>query len=126
MFAVIYRFKLKAHQEEEYIKHWNKIASYFIEKRGAIGSCLHKGGDNLWVAYSRWPDKATRDAAWPGDNVPNQELPQEIKETINKMQAIKESNQDLKQYEEICLDVVDDLLLNNSFLVEEKTLQARL
>lgn len=41
MFAVIYQFKLKPHQETTYKKCWSKIADYFLEKRGAIGSCLH-------------------------------------------------------------------------------------
>lgn len=78
-----------------------------------MGSCLHKGNDNLGVAYSRWPDKATRDAAWPGDNAPNEELPKDIRDTIQKMQAIKEENKDLENYDEICLNVVEDLLLSS-------------
>lgn len=110
MFAVIYRFKLKPHQEAVYQECWSIIVNYFIEKRGAIGSCLHKGKDGLWVAYSRWPDKATRDASWPGDDEPNQELSTDIREVILKMQAIKEENHDLEQYEEICLEVVEDKL----------------
>lgn len=112
MFAVVYRFRLKPHQEMVYQECWNKIVDYFIEKRGAIGSCLHKGEDELWVAYSRWPDKATRDAAWPGDDEPNEALPNIIKEAIQTMQAIKAENQDVEQYDEICLEVVTDKLLN--------------
>lgn len=114
MFAVIYRFKLKPHQETIYKECWEKIVNYFIEKRGAIGSCLHKGTDGLWVAYSRWPDKATRDASWPGENEPSQELPQEIRDVILKIQALKEENQDLEQYEEICLEVIEDRLVKNN------------
>lgn len=114
MFAVIYRFKLKPHQEKSFRQYWNKIAIYFSEKRGALGSCLHKGEDGLWVAYSRWPDKKTRDAAWPGDDVPNEELPEDICDTIQKIQAIKAENKDLKQYDEICLEVIEDLLLKES------------
>jgi hypothetical protein len=112
MFAVIYRFKLKPHQETIYQQYWYKIATYFVEKRGAIGSCLHKGENSLWVAYSRWPDKATRDASWPGDDAPNEDLPKDIYDTIQKIQAIKEENKDLENYDEICLEVVEDLLLN--------------
>jgi hypothetical protein len=114
MFAVIYRFKLKPHQEASYQQLWHKIATYFTEHRRAIGSCLHKGEDDLWVAYSRWPDKATRDSAWPGDNAPNEELPKDIRETIQKIQAIKLENQDLEIYDDICLEVVEDLLLNQA------------
>ena len=54
MFAVIYRFKLKPHQESIYKECWDKIVKYFVESRGAIGSCLHKGEDGLWVVYLRW------------------------------------------------------------------------
>ncbi len=110
MFAVIYRFKLKSHQEAAYQNYWRTIANYFIEKCGALGSCLHKGADGLWVAYSRWPDKQTRDAAWPGEDTPNQILPTEIQDTIRKIQLIKEENQALENYDEICLEVIEDLL----------------
>lgn len=111
MFAVIYRFHLKPHQEALYQELWHTIATYFVQYRGAIGSCLHKGDNGLWVAYSRWLNKATRDAAWPGDNAPNEELPQAIRETIQQMQIIKQENDDLENYDEICLEVVEDLLL---------------
>jgi hypothetical protein len=114
MFAVIYRFQLQPEQEEEYQKLWRKIACYFVEKRGAIGSCLHKGADGLWVAYSRWPDKITRDASWPSDDAPNDELPNDVKDIITSMQAIKQANKDLPQYDEICLDVIEDLCFQNS------------
>lgn len=110
MFAVIYRVKLKPHQEKEYQECWRMIADYFVEYRGAIGSCLHKTNDGLWVAYSRWPSKAMRDASWPGDNAPNEELPEEIREVIKKMQKFKEENKELEQYDELCMDVVEDLL----------------
>lgn len=111
MFAVIYRFKLKPHQEAVYKSCWNTLAKYFIEKRGAIGSCLHKGDDGLWVAYSRWPTRAIRDASWPGEDSPSEELPQFIQEVIQEIQCIKKENEDFEQYDEICLDVVSDKLL---------------
>lgn len=114
MFAVIYKFKLKAHQEEAYQRHWHEIASYFIKNRGAIGSCLHKAEDGLWVAYSRWPDRATRDASWPGDETPNSNLPIEVKYAIEQIQALKKENSVLEADipdSELCLEVVEDLLL---------------
>ena len=112
MLAVIYKFKLQSHQEVLYQHHWNKIAQFFIEHRGAIGSVLHKGDAGLWIAYSRWPDKATRDASWPGEESPNKDLPEDIGNSIKLMQAIKKENSHLiDDYEEICLDVVSDLLV---------------
>lgn len=111
MIAVIYRFMLKPHQEDIYKKYWHELASYFIAHRGALGSCLHKSSDGLWVAYSRWPDKATRDASWPKEAIISQELPHSIADLIRKMQAIQQENTDLHSYDEICLEVIDDLLL---------------
>lgn len=110
MFAVIYRFILQPHQEQAYRECWRIIATYFKTYRGAIGSSLHKGENGIWVAYSRWPDRATRDASWPGEEVPNEVLPLHIRETIQKMQAIKEENEALEQFDEIILEVMDDLL----------------
>ena len=115
MFAVIYKFKLKAHQEDLYRHHWERIASFFIESRGAIGSCLHKGDNGLWIAYSRWPDKATRDASWPGENTPNGELSEDIINSIKIMQTIKKENSDMEDdYEEFGLNIVNDLLCSPS------------
>lgn len=57
MFAVIYRGYVKPNKEKEYRQLWHQIATYFVEKRGALGSCLHKTKEGLWLAYSRWPDK---------------------------------------------------------------------
>ncbi|WP_299494379.1 hypothetical protein [uncultured Shewanella sp.] len=110
MFAVIYRFSLRPEQEAIYQECWAKVAHYFIEQCCAIGSSLHKGEDDLWVAYSRGPNKATRDKAWPGTESPSDTLPVDICRAIEHMQQIKKSNQDLLQYDEICLEVVNDLL----------------
>ena len=110
MFAVIYRFYLQPHQEEQYRKCWDKLTDYFVEERSAIGSCLHKSDDGLWVAYSRWPDKATRDASWPGDDAPSDVLPNEIKDIIKTMQKFKEENKQLEKFDEICMEVLNDKL----------------
>lgn len=47
MFAVIYRAYIKSGYEAEYQKLWRKIATYFVEKRGALGSCLHKTNEGM-------------------------------------------------------------------------------
>ena len=107
MFAVIYQGMLKPGKEEEYQRLWNKIATYFIEHRGALGSCLHRTSEGLWVAYSRWPDKATRDASWPGEGSPSEQMPEDIRNTISQ---IKECMDPEKRIAEVCLEVVEDLL----------------
>jgi hypothetical protein len=109
MFAVIYKGFLFPGAEEEYKKLWHQLATYFIECRGALGSCLHKTIEGEWIAYSRWPDKDTRDASWPKEGeAPSQSLSPEIQEII---QAIKKCIDKDKPFEEICMEIVDDLLL---------------
>lgn len=103
MFAVIYRGYISAENEEEYKQLWKIIASYFIEKRGALGSRLHKTKSGEFLAYSCWPDKKTRDYSWPGDDAPNEILPKEIKHAIVKIKTLS-----IEPFEEIPLDVLED------------------
>lgn len=107
MFAVIYRGYLKVGREAEYLTAWKKVAQYFIEERGAIGSSLHRAEDGLFVAYSRWPDKKTRNASWPGEKAPSEELPPEICQAII---ILKECLDPERAFPEICMEVVEDLL----------------
>ncbi len=108
MFAVIYQSYMKPGREAAYQKAWNRVAQYFIEKRGAIGSCLHRTPDGMWVAYSRWSDKKTRDASWPGENAPSAELPDEIRQAVL---IIKDCLDEERKIPEIHLEVIDDFLL---------------
>ena len=109
MFAVIYRAYIKPGLELEYQEAWRQVASYFVKYRGAIGSCLHKTEEGMWLAYSRWPDKKTRDASWPGENAPSSILSDEIKEAIIKIQHCIDQERKLP---EICMEVMNDLLLD--------------
>lgn len=108
MFAVIYRGYLKPGKESEYQEAWHRVAQYFVEQRGAIGSCLHRTSDGMWLAYSRWPDKKTRDASWPGDSAPSIELPSEIRDAILTIQHCIDQDRKLP---DICMEVINDLLL---------------
>lgn len=110
MFAVIYRAYLNPGTETVYKKQWNKVANYFVKHRGAIGSCLHKTEEGFWLAYSRWPNKETRDASWPGENKPAEILPDKIKTAIAE---IKNCIDQKRKFPEICMEIVDDLLLKN-------------
>lgn len=105
MFAVIYRTYLKPDQEEAYQGLWNQVATYFIQYRGALGSCLHKTDEGFWLAYSRWPDRATRDASWSSDVAMN-DLPSFIKEAIA---AMKNCADEERKLPEICMEMIDDL-----------------
>jgi hypothetical protein len=108
MIAVIYQGYTKSGREDEYREAWNTVARYFVEKRGAIGSCLHRTPDGMWLAYSRWPDEKTRNASWPGKDDPSRELPDEIRKAIL---TIRDCLDEERKLPDICMEVIDDLLL---------------
>lgn len=105
MFVVIYRGYLKPNCENEYCTAWKTVANYFIHHRGSLGSALHKAEDGMWLAYSRWPDKKTRDASW-GDNADNV-FPDVIQSAITTVKKCLDSDH---QFPEIQLEVIEDLL----------------
>ncbi|STX51765.1 Uncharacterised protein [Legionella busanensis] len=107
MFAVIYRAFIKPGYEAQYQDAWRQVASYFVQYRGALGSCLHKTQEGMWLAYSRWPDKVTRDASWPGENAPSEILPGKIKKAIVTIQNCIDQTH---KFPEIAMEVIDDLL----------------
>jgi len=71
---------------------------------------LHQAEDGMWLAYSRWPDKATHDTAWPDDDTLSDILPEDIKQDIV---SLKDCGDPDRRLPELCLEVVDDLLLNS-------------
>lgn len=103
MFAVIYQGYIKKGREKEYQELWNKIANYFVQYRGALGSSLHCTDKGVWLAYSRWPDKATRDASWPAEDSPSKALPQDVQQAIIR---IKDCLDDDQKIPEICMEVI--------------------
>jgi hypothetical protein len=86
-FAVIYRFALLPGKEIYYQELWHEVSNYFVKSKGALGSTLHKTNDGYWLAYSRWPNRESRDDAWPVDSAPNSTLPEAIRSAIIKMKA---------------------------------------
>ncbi len=107
MFAVIYRAYLNPGHEEEFQEAWNTVAAYFVQKRGALGSLLHRTEEGLWVAYSRWPSKALRDASWPGENAPSGELPGKIRAAVIAIQKCIDQE---RKIPEICMELVTEVL----------------
>jgi NTP pyrophosphatase (non-canonical NTP hydrolase) len=103
MFAVIYRGFVYPEREQEYLVLWRQVAQYFIAHAGALGSCLHKTEQGEYVAYSRWPDQATRDASW---GVGRKVHRAEIETAAEQLKACIDRS---KPYDEICMEVVDDL-----------------
>ncbi|PJD94791.1 MAG: hypothetical protein CK425_10395 [Parachlamydia sp.] len=107
MFAVIYRGYVKTGCEAYYLECWTTVASYFVEECGALGSTLHKTDEGMWIAYSKWPDKATRDALWSsGKGEANAKLPLHVQEAINGLKLCLEEE---KLLPEICMEVLEEI-----------------
>lgn len=122
MIAVIYRGFVYPQCEEQYKASWKRIADYFIKHRGAHGSMLHKTPDGEYIAYSLWPDHATRNASWGKDA---KELDPQIQEAIN---TLKQCLDTTKKQDEICMELVENFLIPNLIDTERNKLlkQSRL
>jgi 8-oxo-dGTP diphosphatase len=107
MFALIYQWYVKSGKEEECREAWNQVARFFVARRGALGSSLHRTSDGLWVAYSRWPDKRTQDASWPKDGAsPSAELPSEICKAVL---SLKDCLDPERKIPDICMEMEDQI-----------------
>jgi hypothetical protein len=107
MIAVIYRGFIYPQCEEQYKASWKKIADYFKKYRGAHGSMLHKTPEGEYIAYSLWPDLATRNASWGKDT---KDLDPLIQEAIN---TLKQCLDTTKKQDEICMELVENFLIPN-------------
>ena len=107
MFAVIYRGFVKLDSEAQYQHYWKRIATYFVNERGALGSTLHKTNEGMWVAYSKWPNKAARDSSWPqNQEIMCSEFPPDIREAIDGLKNCLETE---RQFHEICMEIIEDI-----------------
>jgi heme-degrading monooxygenase HmoA len=59
MFVVIYSWKLAAEKEDLFREGWLRVTEAIYRDRGSLGSRLHEGEDDVWVAYAQWPDRDT-------------------------------------------------------------------
>lgn len=65
-FAVLYRWRLHAGKEAQFIDAWSRISALLLVERGSLGSRLHRGEDGLWYSYAQWPSQQAREAAFTG------------------------------------------------------------
>lgn len=105
MIAVIYRGFIFPELEDEYQRLWKQIVNHFVTHCGAVGSSLHKTVQNEYIAYSRWPNYQTRDAAW--GEAQHLTHPPAIEKAIQQLKKCIDLS---KPYDEICMDVVEDFL----------------
>lgn len=97
MFAVLYRWKLKAGAELAFRDAWRAVTEAIAARSGTGGSRLHQADDGSFVAYAVWPNRQAWEAA--------QKLPPANAEASARMRPCIEES-----LETTTLDVVDDLL----------------
>ncbi len=98
---MIYQGYLKPGTEDRYLRAWKMVSAYFVEERGALGSTLHKTDEGMWLAYSRWPDRETRDASWSSQA----SLPPDIQEAIDSLKDCLDPDRGLP---EITMELVEE------------------
>jgi heme-degrading monooxygenase HmoA len=64
MFVALYRWKIHAGREEEFIEAWSRTSDLLLKERGSLGSRLHRGSDGLWYSYAQWPSAQARKDAF--------------------------------------------------------------
>jgi len=56
-FAVIYRWRVAADKEASFVAAWRRLTTLIMERRGGLGSRLHRASDGTFVAYAQWPSE---------------------------------------------------------------------
>ncbi len=96
MFVVLYRWRIYANLERQFVENWSARTAYLQEKYGSLGSRLHRGNDEIWYSYAQWKTAEQREKAFDSES-------NNVSESVEKMrEAIKES------FPEIELEVVSD------------------
>ena len=103
MFAVLYIFDVIPGKEKEFKKSWSDLTKLIYKYEGSLGSRLHIGKENQFIAYAQWPDKNTWKQA--GDNLPP--------ETDQVRQMMKDSCHSITTQHE--LQVEEDLTKKETF-----------
>jgi len=98
MHCIIYRFKVKAGVESDFIEAWRELTQLYLDHARALGSRLHDLGNGEYLAYAQWPNAETRAKA-------NNLLPEESKRWGEQMRQSCESMETLHRME-VLLDLL--------------------
>ena len=99
MFTVIYEFRLKPGEKENFIRAWTELTLLIRKHEGSLGSRLHRSSEEVFIAYAQWPDRS----AWEnsGDMLPPQ--------ASDVRSAMRDSCESIKTLYE--LEVIADLII---------------
>lgn len=96
-FVVMYRWRVDPDREGLFISTWEALTHAIREKRGGMGSRLHRNEEGHFVAYAQWPDRD----AWEQSQAKasaDPEVSDAMKDTV------------LETFPPVLLDPVRDLL----------------
>ena len=99
MFVVLYRWRIKAHLEQQFIETWSERTAFLRAKYDTLGSRLHRGSDGIWYSYAQWKSVEQREQAFEAESNAISEAREGMRE------AIEES------FPEIWLETVSDYLI---------------
>jgi quinol monooxygenase YgiN len=68
-FATFFEWQVLPGKEEEFARQW-EVVTLALRAEGSHGSALFRGDGGTYYAFARWPDRATRDAAFAKNIVP--------------------------------------------------------
>jgi hypothetical protein len=63
MIVTLFEWMIPQGRESEFREIWNE-GTQLLLREGSLGSALFVGDDGHFRALARWPDRATRDAAF--------------------------------------------------------------
>jgi heme-degrading monooxygenase HmoA len=99
MIAILYSWRIKPGKEQQFTEAWSQVTEFLRDKRGSLGSRLHRGNDGLFYGYAQWKSDEERQNAFQNSV--------EINDAIEKMRdSIKET------LPEIMLEPIADFLIS--------------
>jgi len=60
---VLYRWRLHAGKEAQFVEAWRRRSELLLRERGSLGSRLHRGPEGVWYSDAQWPGAEARDRA---------------------------------------------------------------
>lgn len=100
MVIYLYRWKIKAEKESQFIKAWSYVTEQLRARSGSLGSRLHLGDDGLWYGYAQWPSVQVREASSLSDE-----------KIIEARELMKDAT--IEMLPDIILNPVSDFLIIN-------------
>ncbi len=96
----MYRWRVAPDKEAAFVAAWRRVTELIKERRGGLGSRLHRAADGTLFAYAQWPsEEAWRASAERGKT-----------EVLDASAAAVMKDAIVERFEEVRLTPIADLL----------------